>query len=582
MRLLIILARQYPGRTAVTLFALLLSGSVEGIGLSALFPMLNLMQQPGENPQVPEWLAANLAYFGLQPTIGVLLSLLVIGMWLKALLIMLANSQVGYTVARVATDLRLRLLQALMRARWSYYHRQSTGALANSVATEAMRASEAYLQGARMISMLVQAIVAAVVAVNVSWQVTLTALGGGILVLGTLNWLVRITRRAGKRQTDLQRSLLATLTDLLHSVKPLKAMAREYLGDRVLQSETQNLNRALQKQVLSKEALRAAQEPMLTTLGAAGLLVYITQIEEQMPLASLMMLILLLVRVLIQLNKVQRQYQEMVASESAFFAIQDAIHQAEAAEEVRLGDQQPELVEAIRLDDVSLNYDDKRVLKNASLKIPAGAMTTLIGPSGSGKTTIVDLVAGLVRPQSGEVWIGHTAMADVDIKNWRRQIGYVPQETLLLHDTLLHNVTLGDPDISQQQVEQALREADAWDFVASLPEGLHTLVGERGGLLSGGQRQRIIIARALVQRPALLILDEATSALDPDSEAGIARTLGHLRGELTILAVSHRPALIEAADYVYRLDRGRVEALNVDSSGQMSAQQAPDKQSGAE
>lgn len=559
MRLLIILARQYPTRTAITLFALLLSGSVEGVGLTALFPMLNMMQQPDGDAQIPPWLQDGLAQVGLPASLQVMLSLLVVGMWLKALLIMLANSQVGYTVARVATDLRLRLLRGLMRARWSYYHRQSTGALANSVATEAMRASEAYLQGARMISMLVQAVVAAIVALNVSWQITATALAGGLVVLGTLNWLVRITRRAGMRQTDLQRSLLATLTDLLHSVKPLKAMAREYLGDRVLQSETQNLNRALQKQVLSKEGLRAAQEPMLVTLGAVGLLVYVTQVEDQIPLASLMMLILLLVRVLIQLNKVQRQYQEMVGSESAFFAIQDAIHQAEAAEEESLGDQQAQLEGEIRLDRVTVRYDDKTVLNDVSLNIPAGRITTLIGPSGSGKTTIVDLAAGLVRPDSGEVWIDDLPIGKLELKSWRKRIGYVPQETLLLHDTLLHNVTLGDPQISEAAVEQALRAADAWDFASKLPHGVHTLVGERGGLLSGGQRQRIMIARALVQQPALLILDEATSALDPESEAGISETLRHLRGELTILAVSHRQALIDAADHVYRLNDGTVE-----------------------
>lgn len=561
MRLLFTLARQYPGRTGVMLLALVLSGSMEGIGLTALFPMINLMQQPDGNPQIPAWLEQGMAYFGLPPTIKVLLILLVVGMWLKAILLMTANSQVGYTVARVATDLRLRLLRALMEARWSYYHRQSTGALANAVATEAMRASEAYLQGARMISMMVQAIVAGVVAVNVSWQVSLSALGGGILVLATLNWLVRMTRRAGARQTELQRSLLASLTDLLHSVKPLKAMAREFLGDHVLQNETRSLNRALQKQVLSKEALRSAQEPMMVTLGMIGLYFYVTYAENQMPLASLMILILLLVRVLIQLNKVQRQYQEMVGSESAFFAIEESIAQAQAAREIHTGTKQPKLAREIRFEDVTVNYDNNTVLRSASLNIPVGKMTTLIGPSGSGKTTIVDLAAGMVRPDGGQVWLDNVALKDIDIQLWRRCIGYVPQETLLLHDTLLHNVTLGDPDISSEAVIKALRDAEAWDFVQQLPDGINTIVGERGGLLSGGQRQRIMIARALVLRPALLILDEATSALDVDSEAEIARTLRRLRGEITILAVSHRPALIDAADRVYRLNQGMVESV---------------------
>ena len=136
-------------------------------------------------------------------------------------------------------------------------------------------------------------------------------------------------------------------------------------------------------------------------------------------------------------------------------------------------------------------------------------------------------------------------------------IGYVPQETLLLHDTVMRNVALGDPGLGEKDVERALRAAGAWDFVRNLPGGLHGTVGERGGKLSGGQRQRIAIARALVHDPALLILDEATSGLDPVSEEGICRTLRGLRGKLTILAISHQPAMVGVADRVYRIRDGQ-------------------------
>jgi len=124
-----------------------------------------------------------------------------------------------------------------------------------------------------------------------------------------------------------------------------------------------------------------------------------------------------------------------------------------------------------------------------------------------------------------------------------------------------HNVTLGDPELSEADVEYALRGAGAWEFTASLPGGLHSTVGERGSRLSGGQRQRIMIARALVHRPKLLILDEATSALDSASEAAIRKTIENLRGELTILAISHQTSLVEAADQVYRLEHGVLKAV---------------------
>jgi ATP-binding cassette, subfamily C, bacterial len=136
-------------------------------------------------------------------------------------------------------------------------------------------------------------------------------------------------------------------------------------------------------------------------------------------------------------------------------------------------------------------------------------------------------------------------------------VGYVPQDVILFHDTVMANVTLGDPNLAAVDVEQALRVVDAWDFVAQLPKGLLTVVGERGSLLSGGQRQRIALARALIHRPSLLILDEATSALDPETEAAICQNLKALSQKygLTILAISHQPAWVEAADRVIRMDR---------------------------
>ena len=177
-------------------------------------------------------------------------------------------------------------------------------------------------------------------------------------------------------------------------------------------------------------------------------------------------------------------------------------------------------------------------------------------PSGAGKTTIVDLVTGLLKPQGGEIVIDYLPLQQMDLKAWRKMIGYVPQENLLLHDSILNNVTLGDPELNKADAEYALRAAGAWQFVTALEQGMETNVGERGTRLSGGQRQRIMIARALAHRPRLLILDEATSALDTDSTKEICKTLWALRGKLTILAITHQPALVEIADRVYRLQEG--------------------------
>jgi len=546
------------------LLALLLAGLVEGFGLSAVLPLITvaLNSQAGAAAGSPAKVSAVekvvnevLSSVGLAPTLGVLLIVIVLAMTLKSIITLLAKKRVGYTVAQVATSLRLSLLRSLLAAKWEYYVHQPIGALANSMATEAKRSANAYHRGATMASLAIQSLVYTGVAIMVSWKATLAALAAGLLIAYMLKRLVRKARSAGDRQTKLIKSLLTLLTDTLLSVKPLKAMARGDLAETVLQKKTNRLNRALEKQVFTKEALQALQEPLYTCFLAIGLYVVLTQ--WRLPLATVMVLVFLISKIVKQVNSVQRDYQEMVMFESAYWSIQDKIEQANKEREVALGNQLPSLEHSIRLDQVSFAYGDDWVLRNASITFPAGLFTALVGPSGTGKTTVADLVTGLLRPQQGEVWIDDLPLAEVDIIRWRRMIGYVPQETLLLHDSILINVSLGDPKIDEKDVEWALRAAGAWEFVKTMPEGIQSTVGERGTALSGGQRQRIVIARALVQRPKLLILDEPTSALDRDSEEAICETLKQLCGEITILAISHQPRLMKVADRAYHLEDGR-------------------------
>ena len=185
----------------------------------------------------------------------------------------------------------------------------------------------------------------------------------------------------------------------------------------------------------------------------------------------------------------------------------------------------------------------------------------LTGPSGAGKTTIADIILGLYRPDRGRVLLDGWPLDEIDVHGWRRLVGYVPQELALFHDTIFANVALGDRKIGEADVRQALELAGAWTFVAGLPDGVMTLVGERGTKLSGGQRQRIALARALVSKPRLLILDEVTSALDPDTEWQIVQGIRELADAMAVLAITHRPAFLEVADRLYRVADGRVIEL---------------------
>jgi ATP-binding cassette subfamily C protein len=278
-----------------------------------------------------------------------------------------------------------------------------------------------------------------------------------------------------------------------------------------------------------------------------------------MPIAEVLVLVLVLTRVLAHLGKIQKHYQKMVAAESAYWSMLQAVEEADDKREEYGGASAPSLDREIVLDGVSFSYEGEPVLKDVNLRIPARGLTTIIGRSGSGKTTILDLIAGLHSPGAGEVRIDGIPLDTINVHEWRKQIGYAPQDTVLLHDSILNNVTLGDPELSESDARRALEKADAWSFVESMPEGIHTSVGERGARVSAGQRQRIMLARALAHAPRLLILDEATSALDSESEAEICRTLEALAREITIVAVSHQPALADFSDTVYRMVDGRLE-----------------------
>ncbi len=575
MKLFVAFSRAYPVQSALVLGSLVLASLFEGLGLTTLLPLLSSGAggtPAGAQSGVGRVVTRMLDAVGLTPTVGVLLLIVVVGMMLKSVLVLVANRQVGYTVAHVATDLRLTFIRSLLSARWEYYLRQPVGGLANSLATEATRGAESYLYGTTVIALAIQALVYSAVALLVSWQATLAALGAGAVFVFLLNRLVHVSRRAGAKQTRLLRSLLARLSDNLQSVKPLKAMARENLANALLEGDTTQLNRALRKEIFSKEALRALQEPMLAILIAAGL--YMALVRFGMSPGSVMLLAFLLVRVLLYLSRMQREYQRMVTCESAYWSLQSAIDGARKEGERPPQGATPALRQAIRLDGVGFRYRDHWVLRDATLTIPAGGITVIIGASGAGKTTVIDLVTALLRPQEGEIWIDDLPLGRIDWRLWRRMIGYVPQDTLLLHDTVANNVTLGDPELTSADAEAALRAAGIWDFVSGLPEGVETIVGERGGKLSGGQRQRVAIARALAHRPRLLILDEATSALDPETETAICRTLAGLRGELTIIAISHQSPLVDVADRVYRVGDGTV-SLVVGSDRERSSPATP-------
>lgn len=214
----------------------------------------------------------------------------------------------------------------------------------------------------------------------------------------------------------------------------------------------------------------------------------------------------------------------------------------------------------IELRGVTVRYPDggRPALDGLDLDIEAGTTVALVGPSGSGKSTLMNTVLGLIRPASGAVLLDGADMEALDMRSVRRHVSVVPQDSVLFEGSIRDNITYGLGPIDDERVGRALRDANALDFVESLPDGWNTVVGERGARLSGGQRQRLSIARALIRDPRILFLDEATSALDSESERHIQGALETLMRGRTTLVVAHRLSTIRSADVIVVLEDGRI------------------------
>jgi ATP-binding cassette subfamily C protein len=484
----------------------------------------------------------------------VLLPFIVILFWTKGGIILFSKRQVGYTVARIATDLRLEMLQALMAARWSHFTRLRSGSAANALATEAQRASFAYENLAQACGHAIECLIYLGLAFTISIPITIGAAVAATITLGGLHQLVRMSGRAGAKQTKFLTSLLTRVTDSLQAVKLLKATGRESLIEPLLESDTAQLNKALRRRVFSREALRSIQEPVLVTSLCALLFIVVFL---GTPPAEMLLIAALFIRTNLSSNKMQRRYQLAITEASALWSMRSMIDAAAADVETMPTGASATLEQGVEVRDVRVAYDDAVVLDGLTFSVPAGKITAILGGSGVGKTTAADLIMGLVRPDVGEVYVDGVSLGKLDLRGWRRLIGYVPQEILMLHDSVAKNVSLGDPNVAPEDIERALRDAGAWEFVSRLPGGVDCSVGERGMRLSGGQRQRIAIARALAHGAKLLILDEATTALDPESEAFVLAAIEALRGRATILAISHQPALTDVADRIYRIIDGK-------------------------
>jgi ATP-binding cassette subfamily C protein len=541
----------------MVVLCLVAAGMAEGFGIATLLPLLTVAQGEGAGDNaVGRFVQPLIEGLSYEAAIGALLAVVLLGILLKVGLSMLAMRYVGYSVAEVSTRLRTRLIRQILAVRWGYLVRHATGRFINAVSSQVGAMVEAFRSAASLVATLIQTAMLLVVAFVVSWQVALGAVLLATLLGVALHAFVDRSRRAGRASNRRNRELVTFLSETMNNIKPVKAMGRDAGFSRLFEKKIRSLRKAARKQVMSKEALKNLEEVIISVFLAAGAFVALVVLKERV--ADIIVVGLVLARTVKSVAKVQEQYQIVAALEGPFEEIRELLDETLAEEERREGPEAPVFSRAVRFERVSFAYDRQPVLQDVTLDVPFGKVVVITGPSGGGKTTLVDLVLGLHRPGSGRVLVDGVPLDEVGIVSWRQQVGYVAQDLVLLNDTVAANITLGQPGIDDAAVQAALDLAGASGFVSALPQGVATVVGDKGAALSGGQRQRIALARALVTRPRLLVLDEVTSALDPETEREICANIRGLAGGAAVLAITHRPAFLGFADIVYHLDGGRV------------------------
>ena len=552
-------------RPLLVLCCLILSGFAEGLSLTAALPAITAIAggDTANSSAINTVIRDYIQSFGITPTIGNLTMIVVVLFAVKSLLSFGALAYAGSAVATVSTTVRRRLITALFNARWSFYAGQRAGHIANVISNDATRVGDGYYLAAQVVSYLVQAIVYGTVGFLVGWKLALAGLIAGAIIGGILSVFVRIMRRAGFKQTDRTALLTVYLTDMMSNIKPLKTMHRydQLVGG--MRHLLKRLKRTIVIREIARQGLNQGSDLLVALVLGVG--VYLAVTVWNVPLPELMMTGLVFFQILTIISKLQKFLQNAVQYEGAYVRTEEMIAEATRQRETHSGKRDPVLTKGCRFDHVSFAHDDAPIVIDASLFIPRGSVTVLQGPSGAGKTTLIDLLIGLHRPDSGTIFVDDVPLEEIDMVKWRGSIGYVPQELNLLHSSIRDNIALGDTSITDEQIVAALEQAGAGSFVASLPDGLDTDVGAMGTKLSGGERQRIALARALVVKPQMLILDEVTSALDPETEAAICRNIASLRDHYTIVAITHRPAWTRIATDLYKVAAGRVSRTETKS-----------------
>ena len=534
-------------------------GLMSSISIVMLVPMLDLLDVDLGKGSSFEVLLRPFLQLSYYQRAGVIIGIFVLLLLLRAFLNRMAVVEQNKLLEQYEMFLRSSLYDGMTMTSWEKLSGMKNADLINLFTVQCRQARFCLQWTIALIGSAVTAIMQLAIACWMSLPVTLTVIAVGCGFLALFRPVQKKSKSYGEKAIEVNRNLHREIQDQLSGIKEIRA----YGVEKTHTQRFRSISQAYYDTSLKMTQLRVM--PQLCYSAAAALMIAFAFIFSVLVLdtgtAQLMVLVYIFSRLWPVFSSWQGQLQNIHSYLPAAEKIEQALHEFDST--IQHETEHSEIIDFSRdltFDNVSFVYETGRneVLHNVSFTLPFGSVTALVGRSGAGKSTTADLLLGLLFPKAGKITVDGTRLTAQNLPSWHRLIGYVPQDPTLLNTSVRENLVRFHPDAMDEDIVESLKQAQAWDFVEKLEQGLDTVIGDKGVRLSGGQRQRIVLARVLLGKPKLIILDEATSALDYESENAVRDTIHTLKDRCTVLIIAHRLATIRGADYAIVLEDGRV------------------------
>jgi ATP-binding cassette, subfamily B, bacterial MsbA len=560
LRALVCFVRPHLWAIPVLVVLGLIASAAEGFGIGMLIPLLDALVQREDQAAASNWFVSAIRRYGAglnkEARLGVLVGTILALALLKSLILCGYAGVFTWFHTRIVHSLRCALFAQLLDVGYAFFLRTDRGRLLNTLEGETWRTSEALASLSMAVIHGCSVLGLGILLVLISWQMTATVAAGVALVTLLLRAAVRRARRLGCMSVSSHARLSGRMLEALSGMRVIRLFGMEA-------HERERFERAsdqARRDMLGVNLVTGLIQPLTELLYVFVFVVVLLAWYGTTQLGTLLAFLLLLYRMQPHIKGFDHHRVE-IASFLPAMAEVAALLEARDQRPIRSGSVAYRgLRESIVFRGVSFRYEEGAgsALSDLSCTFKCNQVTAIVGGSGAGKSTLVALLCRLYDPVEGEILVDGVPLSSLDLAAWRGRIALAGQDVDLMGDTILENIAYGQPDADYDAIVAAARLARADDFIMSLPDGLHTPVGERGLRLSVGQRQRIGLARALLRAPDILILDEATNALDSLSEQAFQGTLERLAGRLTMIVIAHRLSTTRLADRVIVLDKGRL------------------------